>query len=66
MAQVLAEAGCDLALNALTPTHAEPLAAAIAERSGRRAVALVGDMTEPDGTSEVVERALAALAASTS
>lgn len=61
VARVLAEAGCDVAVNALTPTHAEPLAAAIAEDSGRRAVALVGDMTDPAATEDVVERAIAAL-----
>lgn len=61
VASVLAEAGCDVALNALTRTHVEPLAAAIAEESGRRAFALTGDMTDPDGVAEVVARALAEL-----
>lgn len=61
VARVLAEAGCDVALNALTPTHVEPLAAAIAAESGRRAIALPGDMTDPAGAAEVVERALAEL-----
>ena len=61
VARVLAEAGCDIAVNALTPTHVEPLAAAIGERSGRRVVALVGDMTEPAGTRDVVARALSDL-----
>ncbi len=61
VAQVLAEAGCDVALNALTPTHVRPLAAAIAGESGTRTVALIGDMTDPEGASDVVERALAEL-----
>ena len=61
VARVLAEAGCDVALNALTPTHVEPLAAAIAAESGRRAIALPGDMTDPAGTAEVVQRAITEL-----
>ncbi len=61
VARVLAEAGCDVALNALTPTHVEPLAAAIAAESGRRAVALPGDMTDAAGAAEVVGRATSEL-----
>ena len=61
VARVLAEAGCDVALNALTPVHVEQLASAIAEESERRAIALPGDMTDPAGVAHVVERAIAEL-----
>src|ERR1700691_4749311 len=48
IAQVLAEAGADIALNALTPTYVNAAAADIAASSGRRVVPIVADVTQPD------------------
>ena len=47
IAQVLAHAGADIALNALTPKYVEPLAAEIAKASGRRVEPIVADVTKP-------------------
>ena len=47
IAQVLASAGADIALNALTPKFVEPLAAEIAKASGRRVEPIVADVTKP-------------------
>jgi 7-alpha-hydroxysteroid dehydrogenase len=41
IAQVLAEAGADIALNALTPKFVEGTAAGIAAASGRRVVPVI-------------------------
>src|SRR6195952_702333 len=49
IAQVLANAGADIALNALTPKYVEPLAAEIAKASGRRVEPIVADVTKSDG-----------------
>src|SRR3954451_19063867 len=46
IAQVLANAGADIALNALTPKFVEPLAAEIARASGRRVEPIVADVTK--------------------
>jgi NAD(P)-dependent dehydrogenase (short-subunit alcohol dehydrogenase family) len=59
IAQVLAEAGADVALNALTPKYVEPLAAEIAASSGRRVVPIVADVTKPDEVRRAVDRVLA-------
>jgi NAD(P)-dependent dehydrogenase (short-subunit alcohol dehydrogenase family) len=48
IAQVLANAGADIALNALTPKFVEPPAAEIAKASGRRVEPIVADVTKPD------------------
>src|SRR3974390_2539804 len=45
IAQVLAEAGADVALNALTPKYVEGVAAEIAAGSGRRVVPIIADVT---------------------
>src|ERR1700739_3838937 len=44
IAQVLAEAGADIALNALTPKYVEATASDIAAASGRRGVPIVADV----------------------
>ncbi len=61
VARVLAEAGCDIALNALTPTYLEPLATAISAEFGQRTIALPGDMTDPTGSTNIVETAISEL-----
>ena len=59
IAQVLAEAGADVALNALTPKYVEGTAAEIAAASGRRVVPVIGDVTKADEVRRAVERVLA-------
>jgi NAD(P)-dependent dehydrogenase (short-subunit alcohol dehydrogenase family) len=60
IAQVLAEAGADIALNALTPKYVEGTAAQIAQASGRRVVPVVADVTKADGVRRAVDSVLAA------
>jgi NAD(P)-dependent dehydrogenase (short-subunit alcohol dehydrogenase family) len=60
IAQVLAQAGADVALNALTPKYVEPLAAEIAAASGRRVVPIVADVTKSDQVGRAVDQVLAA------
>ena len=59
IAEVLANAGADVALNALTPKYVEPAAAEIAAASGRRVVPIVADVTKPDGVRRAVDAVLA-------
>jgi NAD(P)-dependent dehydrogenase (short-subunit alcohol dehydrogenase family) len=59
IAQVLAEAGADIALNALTPKYVESAAAEIAAASGRRIVPIVADVTKPDEVGRAVASVLA-------
>ena len=59
IARVLAEAGADVALNALTPKYVEGTAAEIAAASGRRVVPVVADVTKPDEVGRAVEGVLA-------
>jgi len=58
IAQVLAEAGADIALNALTPRYVDGLAADIAAASGRRVVPIVADVTRPDSVRDAVKSVL--------
>ncbi len=59
IAEVLAEAGADIALNALTPRYVEGTAARIAAASGRRVVPVVADVTRPEAVREAVDSVLA-------
>src|SRR5271168_595321 len=59
IAQVLAESGADIALNALTPTYVTPTAAEIAASSGRRVVPVIADVTQPDAVEHAVAQVLA-------
>src|ERR1700746_866720 len=59
IAQVLAEAGADVALNALTPKYVEGTAAQIAAASGRRVVPVIADVTKPDEVRRAVDTVLA-------
>jgi NAD(P)-dependent dehydrogenase (short-subunit alcohol dehydrogenase family) len=59
IAGVLAEAGADIALNALTPKYVEATAAEIAAASGRRVVPVIGDVTRADAVQHAVEQVLA-------
>ena len=60
IAQVLAQAGADIALNALTPRYVTPLAAEIAAASGRRVIPVIADVTRPESAQRAVDEALAA------
>jgi len=59
IAQVLAEAGADIALNALTPKYVSGTAAEIAKTSGRRVVPVVADVTKADEVKRAVDSVLA-------
>jgi NAD(P)-dependent dehydrogenase (short-subunit alcohol dehydrogenase family) len=59
IAQVLAEAGADVALNALTPKYVEGTAAQIAAASGRRVVPVIADVTKSDEVGRAVDSILA-------
>jgi 2-deoxy-D-gluconate 3-dehydrogenase len=58
IAQVLAEAGADVALNALTPKYVTGTAAEIAKASGRRVVPVVADVTKADEVRKAVDSVL--------
>ncbi|MBN1653145.1 MAG: SDR family oxidoreductase [Deltaproteobacteria bacterium] len=55
IAEVLAEAGADIALNALTSRHVEDTARRIGDASGRRVLPLVADVTRSEQVQEVVD-----------
>jgi NAD(P)-dependent dehydrogenase (short-subunit alcohol dehydrogenase family) len=59
IAQVLAEAGADVAINALTGKHVVPLAGELAAATGRTIVPVIADVTKPDGAQRAVEEVLA-------
>ena len=59
IAQVLAEAGADVALNALTPKYVTGTAADIAKASGRRVVPVIADVTKADDVRKAVDSVLA-------
>jgi NAD(P)-dependent dehydrogenase (short-subunit alcohol dehydrogenase family) len=58
IAQVLAEAGADIALNALTPRYVEGVAKEIAASSGRRVVPILADVTKPDEARRAVDEVI--------
>jgi NAD(P)-dependent dehydrogenase (short-subunit alcohol dehydrogenase family) len=59
IAQVLAEAGADVALNALTPKYVNGTAAEIAKASGRKVVPVIADVTKADEVQRAVDSVLA-------
>jgi NAD(P)-dependent dehydrogenase (short-subunit alcohol dehydrogenase family) len=59
IAQVLAEAGADVAINALTDRHVVPLAMELAAATGRTVVPVLADVTKPAGAGRAVEEVLA-------
>lgn len=60
IARVLAEAGADVAINALTPKHVTGLAEELARSSGRKVIPIVGDVTKPEGAKRAIDEVLAA------
>ena len=55
IAQVLAEAGADVAINSLTPRYVEGVAADIAAASGRKVVPVIADVTKADDVQRAVD-----------
>jgi NAD(P)-dependent dehydrogenase (short-subunit alcohol dehydrogenase family) len=55
IAQVLAEAGADIAINALTPKYVEGTAAEIAKATGRRVMFVAADVTKTDGVQRAID-----------
>ena len=58
IAQVLAEAGADVAINALTPKYVEGVATDIAAATGRRVVPVIADVTKADTVQRAVDQVL--------
>ncbi len=59
IAEVFAEAGATVIVNALTDKHLAPFAQALQARTGRTVVPLAGDAASVDGVAALVARALA-------
>ena len=55
IAQVLAEAGADVAINALTPKYVESTAAEVAKATGRRVISVPADVTKTDGVRRAID-----------
>jgi NAD(P)-dependent dehydrogenase (short-subunit alcohol dehydrogenase family) len=58
IAQVLAEAGADVAINALTETHVSPLADDLAKATGRTVAPIIADVTKPEGAQQAINDVL--------
>jgi len=58
IAQVLAEAGADVAINALTETYVTGVAAEMAAATGRRIVPVIADMTKAEDVQRAVDHVL--------
>ncbi len=58
---MLAEAGADVAINALTPRYVESTAAEIASASGRRVVPVIADVTQTDGVEQAIDTVMQTL-----
>jgi NAD(P)-dependent dehydrogenase (short-subunit alcohol dehydrogenase family) len=63
IAEVLAEAGANVAVNALTGQYLDPFVADLAKRTGRKIVGIAGDCTTAEGAAQLVEKSTAALGA---
>jgi NAD(P)-dependent dehydrogenase (short-subunit alcohol dehydrogenase family) len=59
VAQVLAEADADVAINALTDKHVTPLADDLAKATGQTVIPVIGDVTNSDGAKRAVDEVLA-------
>ena len=55
IAQVLAEAGADVAINALTPKYVQSTADEIAQATGRRVIPVPADVTKSDGVRQAID-----------
>lgn len=56
IAEVFAEAGASVAVNALTPTYVEPFARGLAEKTGAKVVSVAADVTSSSGVAAMVDR----------
>jgi NAD(P)-dependent dehydrogenase (short-subunit alcohol dehydrogenase family) len=63
IAEVLAEAGANVAVNALTTQYLDPFVKGLSERSGRRVAGIAGDCTTAAGAAQLVEKTFTALGA---
>jgi NAD(P)-dependent dehydrogenase (short-subunit alcohol dehydrogenase family) len=59
IAEVFAEAGATVIVNALTDKYLNDFAASLQQRTGQRVVPIVGDATHPDSVGDIVNRSLA-------
>ena len=59
IAEVFAEAGATVIVNALTDKYLNGFAASLQQRTGQRVVPIVGDATHPDSVGDIVNRSLA-------
>jgi 3-oxoacyl-[acyl-carrier protein] reductase len=60
-ALLMAQEGCDIAINARTPEPLEEAARKLADETGRKIVPIAGDMSDPADVDRVVSEAIAAL-----
>ena len=58
IARVLAEAGADVAINALTPTYVTELTREIADDTGRKVMPIIGDVTQAVSANAAVQEVL--------
>ena len=58
IAEVLAEAGASVVINALTPRFAEGIARSIGEKTGGRVVAMTADVTDESAVAGLADRVL--------
>jgi 2-deoxy-D-gluconate 3-dehydrogenase len=58
IAQVLAEAGADVAINAMTPKYVTGIAAEIAASSGRRVMPVIADMTDASDVQRAIDETI--------
>lgn len=58
IAEVLAESGADMAINARTPRYVEPFARKLTERTGRQIVPAIGDITVQDLADDMISGVL--------
>jgi NAD(P)-dependent dehydrogenase (short-subunit alcohol dehydrogenase family) len=61
IADVFAEAGAAVAVNALSETHVKPFAEKLAARTGAKVIAIAGDCTTPAGANALIEAAARAI-----
>jgi NAD(P)-dependent dehydrogenase (short-subunit alcohol dehydrogenase family) len=59
IAEVFAEAGATVIVNALTDKYLAGFASSLQERTGQRVVPIAGDATQPDSVADIVARSLA-------
>jgi len=57
-AQLLAEEGCDIALNARSPEPLQAAAKEIADATGRKVIPIAGDMSQPEDVRRVVAESI--------